>query len=94
MSEDKNDIKNKTDEELVEIAGKDMLKISSVDSGIRQKAQAELMRRLMNSIKDLNKTTSKYSKVLICLTVILIVLTALLFIVAVIQICVSIKCKI
>jgi hypothetical protein len=93
MSEDKNDIKNKTDEELVEMAGMDILE-GLVSSGIRQKAQAELIRRLMNSIKDLDKTTSKYSKVLIWLTVILIVLTALLFIVAVIQICVSIKCKI
>ena len=86
MSEDKNNIKNKTEEELVEIAGEDMLKIGSVDSGIRQKAQAELMRRLMNSIKDLNKTTSKYSKVLIWLTALLLVIAVIQIIIAVIQI--------
>jgi hypothetical protein len=83
MSENKNDIENKTDKELVEMAGMDILE-GSVSSGIRQKAQAELIRRLMNSIKDLDKTTSKYSKVLIGLTIALLI-------VAVFQIWISIK---
>jgi hypothetical protein len=85
MSEDKNNIKNKTEEELVEMAGMDILE-GSVSSGIRQKAQAELMRRLMNSIKDLNKTTSKYSKVLIWLTALLLVIAVIQIIIAVTQI--------
>jgi hypothetical protein len=66
-------IKNKTDEELVEIAGVDILEGNlNVSSGIRQGAQAELTRRLMESIRNLNETTSKYSKILIWLTISLV----------------------
>lgn len=54
--------KDKTDEELVFEAGR----ARSIDS-----APVEMMRRLKNSIEDLNKNTQKYSKVLILLTAIM-----------------------
>ena len=40
-------------------------------------AQAEMMRRLKNSIEKLDKNTQKYSKILIFLTVVLGILAAI-----------------
>ena len=64
-----NDIVSKTEEELVSDAGQTVI---GTPSGLKaQHAQAELTRRLINSIKHLDETTSHYSRVLIWLTVIL-----------------------
>jgi len=40
-------------------------------------AQAEMMRRLKNSIEKLDKNTQKYSKILIFLTIVLGILAAI-----------------
>lgn len=56
-----------SDNTLVEIAGGTVL---GTPSGLKaQHAQAELTRRLMVSIKNLDVTTSRYSKVLVALTI-------------------------
>lgn len=61
----------KTDEELVGDAGRVVV---GTTSGLQaQHAQAELTRRLINSIKHLDATTSRYSRVLIWLTVELVI---------------------
>lgn len=78
---DKNNIKNLTDVELVDIAGKSVIgTVSGLES---QYAQAEINRRLMDSINNLNKETGKYSKVLINLT-------WLLFAIGIIQLIITI----
>lgn len=67
------DITSKTDEELVKDVGKTVI---GTPSGLKaQYSQAELMRRLIFAIDNLNRTTSYYSKVLILLTITLGVLT-------------------
>jgi len=67
------DIENKTNEELVKFAGKEETVLEGrcrkVGGFVSQHAQAELTRRLINSINSLDKTTSKYSKILIWLTI-------------------------
>lgn len=69
-----------TNEELVKIIGE---KIIGTESGLNaQQAQAELNRRLINNINNLNSSTTVYSQKLLQLTVIL-------FITALIQIFVS-----
>lgn len=63
----------KTDEELVGDAGRIVI---GTPSGLgAQHAQAELTRRLIRSIDNLNTNTSYYSKILIGLTVAIGVLT-------------------
>jgi uncharacterized membrane protein len=68
------DIKNETDEELVNysLGGNDY----------SNAAQIEMMRRLKNTIQDLDKNTVRYSRRLIDLTI-------LLFFVALIQVLIS-----
>lgn len=67
-----------SDKELVELAGSTVV---GTTSGLKaQHAQAELTRRLMDSIKSLDKTTSRYSNVLVILTVILVMITIYQFI--------------
>ena len=56
------DKKQKSDEEIISIAGK---------SGEENSAPVEMMKRLKDSIKELNKNTKKYSCILIGLTVIM-----------------------
>lgn len=60
------DLKNKKDEELVSDAWNT---ISSRTNSI------EMMRRLKNSIEKLDKTTDKYSRILIILTIILVIVS-------------------
>lgn len=69
-------IKNKTDEEIV-----DFLSLAPGHSH-EISAQAEMMRRLKNTIQDLDKNTVCYSRRLIDLTI-------LLFFVALIQVFIS-----
>lgn len=57
--------KNTNDEEVVEAARTGIHKESYA-------AQAEMMRRLKNSIEKLDKSTTKYSKILILLTLVLL----------------------
>jgi len=59
-------LKNNTEDELVIMSG-------SPDMA-SEVARAELTRRLMKSIKDMDNTTSKYSKVIIILTIVLMIL--------------------
>jgi hypothetical protein len=66
-------IKELSDEKLVEIAGLPIPGQGQPDSRQIQ-AQAELTRRLMGSINNLNKETSRYSQTLVDLTVVLFVL--------------------
>jgi len=56
------DKKQKLDEEIISIAGK---------SGEENSAPVEMMKRLKDSIKELNKNTKKYSCILIGLTIIM-----------------------
>ena len=70
-------IKNKTDEEIV-----DFLSLAPGHSH-EISAQAEMMRRLKNTIQDLDKNTMRYSRRLIDLTI-------LLFFVAFCQVLISI----
>ncbi|MCD6471358.1 hypothetical protein J7K86_02420 [bacterium] len=56
------DKKQKSDEEIISIAGK---------SGEENSAPVEMMKRLKDSIKELNKNTKKYSCILIGLTIIM-----------------------
>ena len=73
---------NTTDEELVELAGSSII---GTPGGLKaQHAQAELTRRLMISINNSSKETSRYSDRLLDLTI-------LLFFLAVIQIIISLK---
>lgn len=58
-------IKNKTDEEIVDFLS------TSPGHSHEIAAQAEIMRRLKDSIEKLDRNTQKYSKTLIFLTVIL-----------------------
>lgn len=75
------EIKNLTGHELVKQAGETII---GTGSGLKaQHAQAELTRRLIESIDNLNKETSRYSMALINLTIIL-------FVIALIQLMVSI----
>lgn len=68
-------IDNLTDKEFVELSGS---VVAGTQSGLKaQRAQAELTRRLMSSINNLNKETSRYSDKLIDLTVILFVIAFL-----------------
>lgn len=60
-------ISTQSNEELVKSVGETVI---GTPSGLKaQHAQAELTRRLIISIDDLNRTTSYYSKVLIGLTI-------------------------
>lgn len=68
-------ITNTPNEELVKQAGETVV---GTPSGLKaQYAQAELTRRLMNSINNLNKISSKYSQRLIWLTIVLGILAAI-----------------
>ncbi|MFZ2414449.1 MAG: hypothetical protein WAW33_00350 [Minisyncoccia bacterium] len=80
MSEDNfNDLSN---EELVELTGKAVI---GTPSGLEvQHAQAELTKRLMMSINNLNSSSTRYSEKLIDLTIIL-------FVIGLLQLIVSIK---
>jgi len=69
-----NEIENMTDEELVSITGR--ATIGTPNGNRAQEAQAELTRRLMVSISKLENSSSKYSKSLVLLTIILGVLAA------------------
>lgn len=76
------DIKSVTDDELVQMSGS-----TTIGTGAGQKAQhaqAELMRRLMESITNLNKETSRYSQSIVDLTI-------LLFAISFLQLLVSLK---
>ena len=62
-----NDIENKSEAELVDSIGSTVI---GTGSGLKaQSAQAELTRRLILSIRNLDKTTSVYSKIIVALTV-------------------------
>ena len=62
-------IEDKTEEELVDDIGGTVI---GTPSGLKaQFAQAELTRRLILSIRDLNRTTSRYSVTLIALSIVL-----------------------
>lgn len=70
-------ISDEKDEELVRLAGQTVV---GTQSGLKaQHAQAELTRRLMNTIKDLNSSTDKYSIILIWLTAVLAIITGIQF---------------
>ena len=53
--------------------------------------QAELMRRLMVSIMDLDKTSSTYSKTIICLTKVLLWLTGFMSAAVIVQIVIALR---
>ena len=75
-----NNFNNLSNKKLVESAGKTVI---GTPSGLEaQHAQAELTKRLMDSINSLNKSTSRYSDRLLDLTI-------LLFMIAFIQLLVS-----
>ena len=75
------DVTKLSDEELVQIVGE---KVIGTPSGLEaQHAQAELNRRLINSINSFNKSTATYSEKLIDLTLIL-------FAVALLQVTISV----
>ena len=62
-------IEDKTEAELVDDIGKTVI---GTPSGLNaQFAQAELTRRLILSIKGFNRTTSRYSVILIALSIVL-----------------------
>lgn len=62
-------IEDKTEEELVDDIGRNVI---GTPSGLNaQFSQAELTRRLLVGIEDLNKATSRYSKIIIILTIVL-----------------------
>jgi len=78
----KDNFNNLTNEKLVELAGETVI---GTTSGLKaQYAQAELIKRLMDSINGLNKTTSRYSDKLLGLTIVL-------FFIAFVQLTVSLK---
>ena len=80
MSQD--NFNNLSNEKLVELSGKTVV---GTPSGLdAQRAQAELTKRLMESIDNLNKSTSRYSDRLLGLTL-------LLFFIAFIQLIVSLR---
>jgi len=64
---------DKKDEEIVSIAGR---------SSEENSAPVEMTRRLKNSIKKLDKTTARYSIVLICLTIVLVIIAILQIVLA------------
>jgi len=65
-------MKGKKDEELVDLANN---KVIGTLSGMEaQGALAELIRRLTLEIKNLNISTSRYSKILLWLTIVMIFL--------------------
>jgi CHASE3 domain sensor protein len=73
---------NKTDQQLVE----------SADQGLRgQGAVVEIMRRLKDSIENLNTTSAKLNQHMIFLTWAILILTAVSVGVAVLQFCVASK---
>jgi hypothetical protein len=75
-------IEQKTNNELVAIIGGTVI---GTPSGLNaQQAQAELNKRLINSMDNLNKSTTDYSRRLLDLNVVL-------FLVAIAQLIVSIK---
>ena len=61
--EEKTEVSN---EQLVEEAGRAV--IGTPSGLVSQRAQAELARRLMESIRDLDTSTGRYSRVIIALT--------------------------
>lgn len=78
------DIRIKTSDELVLIAGQ---KVIGTPSGMEaQQAQAELTKRLTDGITRLDQSTTKYSKVLMWLTIGLGVLAAIQIVLAGIQV--------
>jgi hypothetical protein len=80
MSQD--NIQKLTNEALVEMAGSTVI---GTGSGLKaQHAQAELTRRLMNSLNNINSSNTKFSRIIIDLTI-------LLFIVGFIQLFISIR---
>ncbi|KKS11270.1 MAG: hypothetical protein UU67_C0078G0004 [Candidatus Daviesbacteria bacterium GW2011_GWB1_41_5] len=65
-------IEDKTETELVDDAGS---RVIGTESGLKaQFAQAELTRRLMESIKNLDNSTARYSQVLVGLTLAILVI--------------------
>jgi len=65
------DIEKKSDEELVNLSGDQVI---GTPAGTKaQQAQVEMMLRLKDSIEKLNKNTSKHNIALIALTIILLV---------------------
>lgn len=70
-----NPMKDKKDEELVDITSN---KVIGTQAGMEvQGALAELIRRLSLEIKNLNISTSRYSKILLWLTIAMILLGAI-----------------
>ena len=68
-------IEDKTEAELVDNIGSVVI---GTTSGLKaQFAQAELTRRLIVSIRDLDRTTSKYSRIIVLLTVVLGILAGI-----------------
>ena len=72
MADDSRKIDKLNDEELVDMAGHTVP--GGLPSGESTHAQAELSRRLMETIKTLDESTSKYSKAVIALTFVLLVI--------------------
>lgn len=68
-------IKELSDDELVETSGSTAIGTTSGQKA--QHAQAELIRRLMETIRDANETTTKYSKVMLAFTFVLFVISLL-----------------
>lgn len=78
---DINPLKNISDDQLINSIHKNSYeglpngkKFSGI-SGAKEAGLAEIIRRLNVSIKDLNKSSSRYSKVIIFLTIILLFFT-------------------
>jgi len=67
-----------TVDQLVELAGEAVI---GTPSGLKsQKAQAEINRRLIEALNDSNKSATKYSKILVILTVVLFFVAVMQFI--------------
>lgn len=80
---DKN-IKEITDEELVDEAGQTV--IGTLGGLSAQRYQVEMMRRLKDSIEKLDDSTTRYSKILIDLTILLFITAFLQTIISLIPI--------
>ncbi|MDD3101737.1 MAG: hypothetical protein PHE59_01150 [Patescibacteria group bacterium] len=66
-----NNIEKLTESQLVEYTG-EKAKLSGMSSGLdAQQAQAELTKRLIDSIRNFDDASSRYSKILLILTMIL-----------------------
>ncbi|MFA6146346.1 MAG: hypothetical protein WC697_03410 [Patescibacteria group bacterium] len=66
-----NNIEKLTESELVEYTG-EKAKLSGMSSGLdAQQAQTELTKRLIDSIRNFDDASSRYSKILLILTIIL-----------------------